>query len=214
MSLPELRLPLDGTWIDLPPFRLADGSGPALQATQARVAADARGLHTEFVCEDLDIWGTFRHRDEPIYDEECVEVFLAPEADDPVDYYEFEVSPFGVLLDALIHNPSEEVKDRRADFAWNAEGVEWSAAIEETRARWTARLSIPWAALGFPGVEALPSVWRANFYRIERPRDGTPPEFSGWSPTLTEPANFHVPARFGTLRLVRESPAGERVIPS
>jgi len=44
-------------------------------------------------------------------------------------------------------------------------------------------------------------LWRGNLYRIERPRDGEP-EFSAWSPTLTRPADFHQPARFGTLELV------------
>ena len=46
----------------------------------------------------------------------------------------------------------------------------------------------------------LPDTWRANLYRIERPRDAAP-EYSCWSPTLTDPADFHKPARFGVLRL-------------
>jgi hypothetical protein len=59
-------------------------------------------------------------------------------------------------------------------------------------------LAIPWRSVAPPGD--LPRMWRANFYRIERPRDGEP-EFSCWSATLTDPADFHRPARFGVLEL-------------
>ena len=41
-----------------------------------------------------------------------------------------------------------------------------------------------------------------NFYRIDRPRDGSKAEFSCWSPTLETPANFHLPARFGLLHIL------------
>ena len=60
------------------------------------------------------------------------------------------------------------------------------------RQDWWAELSIPW--------EKPSKIWRANFYRVERPRDGAP-EFTCWSPTLTNPADFHKPARFGLLEL-------------
>ena len=46
-------------------------------------------------------------------------------------------------------------------------------------------------------------LWRGNFYRIERPHDAEP-EFSGWSPTMTDPADFHKPAYFGILELETE----------
>src|SRR5918912_1166835 len=84
------------------PFRLADGSGPAVQQTVLRVCADAWMLYVRFECEDRDIWGTYTRRDDPIYDEEVVEVFIAPGLEDPIRYCEFEVSPNGVLFDARV----------------------------------------------------------------------------------------------------------------
>lgn len=201
MTLPELILPWNGGRVSLPPLQLADGSGPAVQQTTISVSAGEGGLAVAFRCDDRDIWGTLQHRDDPIYNEECVEVFLAAGDADPVDYFEFEVSPFGVLLDALIHNPTGDIADRTADFAWNAAGVRWAAHLDESHTWWTAELLLPWAALGFAS-DNVPRLWRGNFYRIERPRDGSPPEFSCWSPTLTQPANFHRPERFGLIRLV------------
>lgn len=182
----------------LPPFRLADGSGPAIQQTRVRVAWDDAALHVRFDCEDRDAWGTFERRDDPIYEEEAVEVFLAAGTADPIDYFELEVSPRGVLWDGAIHNPTSRREDRETDKSWNCPGIRWDAGKGRARQDWWATFAIPWRGIlqGDP-----PRLWRANFYRIERPRDGEP-EFSGWSPTFTRPADFHKPARFGFLELV------------
>jgi hypothetical protein len=84
----------------------------------------------------------------------------------------------------------------RADPSWDCPGLRWAVGGGAARQDWWAILSIPWRGIAPPGD--LPRTWRANFYRIERPRDGEP-EFSCWSPTLTRPADFHQPARFGFL---------------
>jgi hypothetical protein len=194
--------PLDSwNWDDvsaLTPFILADGSGPAKQQTDVRVCYDWQALYVRFDCDDRDIWGTYTQRDQPIYDQEVVEVFLAAGEADPVRYFEFEVSPNGVLLDAKIYNPTSQRADIELDLAWSCEGIRWQAERNDAANHWWAILSIPWAEVKPPGD--LPARWRANFYRIERPRDAAP-EFSCWSPTLTEPADYHKPARFGTLVL-------------
>jgi hypothetical protein len=182
----------------LPLFTLADGSGPALQQTRARLCCDETALHVRFDCEDRDAWGTLLRRDDPIYDEEAVEVFLASGEEDPVCYFEFEVSPRGTLFDARIHNPTSRRADMTGDPSWNCPGLRWTAGAGDARQDWWAVLSIPWHGV-LPHGDP-PRVWRANFYRIERPRGGAP-EFSCWSPTLTHPADFHRPARFGFLEL-------------
>jgi hypothetical protein len=182
----------------LPPFILANGSQPALQQTAARVCYDDDALYIRFDCWDRDIWGTYTQRDDPIYDQEVVEVFIAPGSAAPTRYYEFEVSPDGVLLDALIDNSTSRRADLRVDCAWDCPGLRWRAERDDAAGGWWAALAIPWQAIGPPGPPAI--IWRANFYRIERPRDGEP-EFSCWSPTYTEPADFHKPACFGILYL-------------
>lgn len=182
----------------LPAFILADGSGQARQQTVTRVCYNAQALFVRFDCADRDIWGTYTQRDAPIYDEEVVEVFIGPGETTPVDYYEFEVSPNGVLLDLTVYNPSGERADMTTDFAWDCPGLQWAAGREDAANHWWAVFAIPWASIGVVGE--LPRLWRANFYRIERPRAGAA-EFSCWSPTLTDPADYHKPARFGYLEL-------------
>lgn len=210
-GLPRARVPrvsaaADRFWtqggpgaIALAPFGLADGSAPALQQTAVRLAHDGRALFVRFDCADRDIWGTHTRRDDPLYAEEAVELFLAPGAADPTDYFEFEVSPHGVLFDARVRNPTSRRVDLAVDTAWDCPGVSWSAVADPANGAWWAELAIPWVALA-PDPPA--AVWRANFHRIERPRDGAP-EFSSWSPTLTAPPDFHRPARFGLLEVER-----------
>lgn len=182
----------------LPPLLLANGSGPALQQTVTRVCYNSRTLFVRFDCDDNDIWGTYTQRDDAIYDEEVVEVFLAPGAATPVDYYEFEVSPNGVLLEVFAHNPTGDRADMQLDFTWDCAGLRWAAQRDDAQNQWRAIYAFPWAAIGAPN--ALPRIWRANFYRIERPRTADP-EFSCWSPTMIDPADFHRPRYFGYLEL-------------
>lgn len=207
IAIPHAPLDWDpfGSWQDIapfPPFVLADGSGPARQHTTLRVCYDTATLYVRFDCDDRDIWGTYTERDDPIYDEEVVEVFLAPgeetPPETPTEYAEIEVSPNGVLFDAWVRNPTGDRAQMVVDTAWDWPGILWRAERVDDEQRWSVVLVLPWVGIARNGP--LPPVWRANFYRIERPRDAAP-EFSCWSPTLTEPADFHRPGRFGTLRL-------------
>lgn len=185
----------------LPPLVLADGGGPAEQPTSVRVCWDEQALHVRFDCVDRDAWGTYGWRDDPLYKEEAVEVFLAPGEANPVNYFEFEVSPKGVIFDARVFNPTSQRADLQVDKDWDC--VDLLSAVgqcdpPQEREDWWAVLQIPWA--GLKQEAGQPPVWRANFYRIEQPRDGSA-EYSCWSPTLTSPADFHKPARFGRLVL-------------
>ena len=188
-------------WEGVPPitpFLLADGSGPARQQTVARICHDGLALHARFDCDDRDIRGTYSRRDDPIHEEEAVELFLAPGEEDPTHYFEFEVSPRGVLLDARVHNPSSRREDMEVDVKWSCPGIEWRAGADAAARHWWAEVVIPWSSVAPAGP--LPAIWRANLYRIERPRGG-PSEFSGWSATLTDPPDFHKPAFFGYLEV-------------
>jgi len=175
--------------------RAADGAVP-LQPTTVRVGYDDRALLVRFDCDDRDIWATHTERDAPLWEEEAVEVFIAPGDADPQAYVELEVNPLGAIFDARVSNPDARRDSMRVDAAWNAAGLV-VRVDRPSPGSWGAELEIDWSdfCAGPP-----PRVWRANFFRIERPRGGDP-EFSCWSPSFTDPADFHKPARFGRLIL-------------
>lgn len=212
--VPQAPEPLDddaavGAWAwkrvpSLPPLLRSDGFGPAIWKTAVRICRDGFGLAVRFDCEDRGAWGTFTQRDEPLWQEEVVELFLALGAADPRRYFEFEVSPRGVLFDARVDNPTGRRADLQVETAWNCPGIRWGAGNTgrlHTGAGgedWWAVLVLPWASLG--AGDSFPELLRANFYRIKRPQEA-PSEFSAWSPTLADPPDFHQPARFGFLSL-------------
>jgi hypothetical protein len=197
--------PLEEHWSAVPVLELVraqDGGGAAF-GTRVRLLEDGRRLFVRFDCDDADVWATHAQRDAPLWEEEVVEMFLAPGDRVPERYVEIEVNPLGTVFDARVANPDGRRDTMRVDPSWDAAGLAVRVIRPETGG-WRAEIALPWSEVcaGDP-----PSVWRANFFRIERPRGGTP-EFSCWSPTLTDPPDFHKPIAFG--RLVREGEASSR----
>ena len=188
----------DSRAVELPPFLLANGRGTPRWSTRVRLAWSEVGFHVGFTCEDDDVWGTYRGRDEPLWGEEAVEIFLAPGPDLPTRYHEFEFNPFGAVFDAMVENPRGDRVDMRVRAEWNCAGLLSFARVDTDRRRWHVNAFIPWR--GILDGPFRPATWRANFFRIERPR-GASHEFSAWSCPFTDPPDFHRPARFGLLRL-------------
>lgn len=189
---PEIRSPglLTG-------FRLADGSAAAQWETAVQIDWDDRELRLRFDCEDDDAWGTHQERDAPLWQEEVVELFIAPGSDDPHEYFEIEMSPSGVLFDARVSNPTGRRADLRVDTSWDCPGICWRTGPGTSRQNWWAELALPWQSLVSSGTP--PEIFRLNLFRVERPRGGRT-EFSAWSAPWTHPADFHQPRCFGRLR--------------
>lgn len=198
MSVPELRL-APGVPVAIDALvRAEDGGRPAL-ATRVELVDDGAALHVRFDCDDPEPWSSLVARDAPLWQEEVVELFVAAGAATPTRYFEFEVNPAGALFDAAVVSPHGDRREMRVDPGWNCAGLEWSAELRDDRSGWRARLVVPWRSLD-PN-DRRERIWRANFFRIDRPR-GASPEFSAWSPTGVRPADFHRPIAFGILARV------------
>ena len=181
--------------------RATDAAAPRL-ATSVAAWHDDHSVSFLFSAADDHIHATYHHRDEPLYEQDVVEVFLAPEA--LTRYYELEVSPHGTIFDAVIDSPDGDRATMRADVAWNCAGLVAAVrkVIESSGAMSIDTLiRVPFASLG-RSIPAGGETWRANFFRIDRHAEHGD-EFSAWQPTMKEPADFHVPAAFGMLRFAR-----------
>ncbi|MEM8929849.1 MAG: carbohydrate-binding family 9-like protein [Acidobacteriota bacterium] len=208
--------------------RAQDGL-PVRWPTRVGLARDGEHLIVRFRCRDDRRWATHSSRDAPLWEEEVVEIFLAPGATTPTRYVEIEVNPLGALFDAVVDNPDGNPDGRRdslrVDTSWDCPEIAWRAdalhdaptadADGTTSAEpWSVELIVPWrGVLDGLGVTSptVPSIWRANAYRVERPagpgaaQDDV--EYSAWSPTWRDPADFHVPERFGVWVLDGVEPA-------
>jgi hypothetical protein len=169
-----------------------DGGAPRL-ATNVAVYADLECLNVLFHAQDDGVVATYLKHDQPLHQEDVVEVFLAPS--DPRRYYEIEVNPLGTTFDARIDSPDGLRATMKTDLSWNCRGL--FAAVRKVPGILDIVMRIPFASLG-ARTPAQGDEWRGNFFRIDRsPSRGD--AFTAWQPTMKNPPDFHVPAAFGRL---------------
>lgn len=169
---------------------VATGDMPRLN-TQVRACWTKAALHVRFECEDDHIVATMLNRDEPIYEEDVVEVFI-DEQRTGRNYLEFEISPRNVVFDARIHMGDDGVKIH-PDTSWDADGLH-TAVIKESESRYVYDMVLPFTNVEQPPV--FGTEWKWNLYRIDDDQQGNR-HYWAWSPTGK--VNFHVPERFGTI---------------
>jgi hypothetical protein len=193
--LPRCRLPR-GEEVALTPLLDVVRGTPPRRATRVALRDEGERLVVSFAAETPDPRATLAARDADLWTEDVVELFIAPGAGTPARYFEVEVNPLGVLFDARTVNPHGDRREWSVDRSWDCAGLAARVAIDRVAELWHTEISLPWRELADGG--ALPALWRANFFRIDRPR-GAAAEFSAWSPTCAAPPDFHRPARFGFL---------------
>lgn len=213
--LPEYRVPrasrapvIDGKlddeiWKAAPAVTLGssmDGT-PVQKKTTARILYDDKFLYVAFDSEDADVWGSLRKKDDPIYTEDAVEIFIDANGDGK-SYNELQVSPHNVNFDAAFVT-------RRSDLA---EAMKWESGMKSAVTirgtldndadkddGWTAELQIPLDKL--MDVPRLPpqkgDSWRFNLYRLEHLVRRQQIEGQSFSPLFA--GDFHHLPRFGKL---------------
>ncbi len=176
--------------------------GPAAYRTSFRAMWHAEGLAIRFDATDDRPWHTFTRRDDPIWREEAVEIFLDP-AGTGLAYAEIEISPGNVVCDLRVHEPWPSLD---SDAGWDWAGlVSRVVPGDAGPGCWTALGWLPWDGLRSlsPGAAArVPprtgDAWRFNVCRIKRPGGSADPErdavFAAWS--VPEGPSFHVPSMF------------------
>ncbi|GIX06102.1 MAG: hypothetical protein KatS3mg115_0505 [Candidatus Poribacteria bacterium] len=133
-------------------------------------------------------------RDANLWEEEVVELFLDPDGN-PRTYYELEWNPLNTLFDAYLINSG---KRRWLLRDLSLEGLEHQVAWNDSG--WTVEVRLPIEDLGEAPVwpPTPETVWRGNFYRIERSDDPIQPEMTSWS--VIGRYDFHETQAFGRIR--------------
>jgi hypothetical protein len=179
------------------PFWLNDGSGPASSRVEAKLLWDDQNLYFAFDCDDPDLFATMKQRDEHLWEEEAVEMFIDPDGDGK-NYLELQVNPLGTFLDIFILTPVVPIpyESYTISAKW---AVKTGGSVNDSSdpdKGWSAEVALPLkeavTAAHLPPKEG--DKWRLGLYRIER-RPFT--ELIAWSPTLNR--SFHTPARFGEI---------------
>jgi len=190
--------------------------------TEVRMLWDDENLYVLYVATDSDAWSTLDNRDDHLWNQEVVELYLDPDGDG-TNYAEIEINPLNTIVDLLLTRPWSD--GGKGDFGWSPE---YSTAVHvegtvndpsDVDQYWSVEIALPWRLLGETELDVLgsqtipPTVgdqWRFNHYRFERIRvDGeeTEIEYSAWSPVGR--IDFHVPSRFGTVVFAKSTTAVE-----
>ncbi|SDW95607.1 carbohydrate-binding family 9-like protein [Paenibacillus sp. CF384] len=181
---------MDSEWILL--RDTVSGDAPT-EWTKVRCGWTAEALRIQFHCEDKHMVSDYSERDEPLYNQDVVEVFI-DEDGSGTQYIELEVSPRNVVFDARITNDGSGSVG--IDTEWDIEGLHTEVSEVQPGQR-MYDIRIPANTFSKPLEAGL--RWRVNFYRIDERQDGIR-EYQAWQPTGL--VNFHKPQRFGTLVLI------------
>ncbi|MDQ5847105.1 MAG: carbohydrate-binding family 9-like protein [Acidobacteriota bacterium] len=167
---------------------------PASRHAEVRVIWSDAAMCVRFICNQQEPLTISRSpkidvKTIGLWNRDVCEIFVAPDADQPQRYLEFEAAPTGEWVDLTLDT---KAAPHLKDFKFQS-GMTVAAFIEEGRI--TICMRIPWS-------ESLPKPrpgdeWRANLFRCV----GVGNErYLAWQPTGTEEPNFHVPEVFGWLR--------------
>ena len=124
---------------------------------------------------------------------DVAEVFIGSDFENIKHYKEFEISPQGEWIDLDIHLEKPHHED---GWMWNS-GFKVSARIDRAAKIWYGAMRIPLASVDDRPAK-VGNAFRVNLFRGQ----GAAPNLKEitWQPPMSD--TFHVPERFGTLKLV------------
>lgn len=182
--------------------------GPFAYRTEFRALWNTEGLLVRFEATDDSPWYTMKYRDDHLWEEEVVEVFLDLGRSGR-NYAELEINPANVVCDLLMREPSP---NQRSDIRWDFKTLKSRVfGMRDAAGKTTGWITV--ALLPWEDFRSLPSAaginlppqpadrWRFNVFRIKRPGGKEKPEqgaiFAAWSPP--DSPSFHTPSAFRDL---------------
>lgn len=170
------------------------------EQTVAKMLWDDTHLYVAFICEDVHIWAEHTKRDSPVYKDDTVEVFTAPNPDRPHAYFNIEMNVLGIFLDQFHPDgPGVQVEEE-----WNGEGIQIKTSIAGTLnddsdedQYWILEAAIPFRNFADVAKHTPPQsgdVWNLGLNRLG---GKTNEQYSQWSASQTEKPQFHSPDDFG-----------------
>jgi hypothetical protein len=189
--------------------------------TRAKLLWTDSALVVGFQCDDTNILTQFSQRDELLWKDDVVEIFIAAGSLTETfgGYTEIEVNARGAVLDLFVLRAVDGVPYPLPYKSYNLNiraATRAQGSINDTTQTdtgWTAEIAIPLAELrhATPDSTVLPrdgERWQMNLFRINYDALATASqparrELSAWSPTGQ--MKFHIPSAFGDL-IFREKP--------
>ena len=163
-------------------------------------------LYVGFYCEDPDAWATLTEEDDPLWNEEVVELFIDPDGNGS-NYYEHEINPINVKVDLFVINAGKSRNGKiEGWFEWDFKSIKSAVYVDGDGKKegtndkyWVVEVAVPfedlWETPHVPPRDG--DMWRMNLYRIERGKSGDTSDdwYAAFNPTKRP--SFHTPWEFG-----------------
>jgi hypothetical protein len=191
--------PASPFWRTSPPiYAEVDTEGHVLPKyrTEIRTRWTSNNIYFLFICPYSRLYlkpaPDTAHETYELWNWNVAEVFIGSDFRNIERYKEFEVSPQNEWVDLDIDLKKPHHED---GWLWNS-GFEHSARIDSGKHIWYVAMRIPFKALD-TNPPAPGTRFRVNLFRT----DGSPQDAKEtmWQPVMGK--TFHVPERFGLLRL-------------
>ncbi|RYZ05830.1 MAG: DUF362 domain-containing protein [Myxococcales bacterium] len=191
---PQIDGKLEPAWLETPAISWQtdySGADTGIRTTARFLWADS----ALFALFELEGTGSNTDTSRPValerdklYQEDCVELFLAPSASQPSRYFEVELGPFGHFFDLEIGGYGKVSKS------------EWSSKLTIAVARnEAARTAIVEARIASADVTSALAAGARLPLALYRMEGKAPRNYLAWRPARTPKPNFHLAEGFGTL---------------
>lgn len=193
----------DEIWQKIEPVSFVPNEAEPLKAkSNFKAVWDKNYVYFLFWIEDKDIQGKMTKRDDHLWHEEVMEIFLDADCN-PKTYYEFEWNPLNTLLDLYVLNPNCSRELIRQWWSWDCQGIKSAVQIDGTLNNskdidkgWMLEVAIPFSeiqtAKNIPPKEG--DVWKFDLTRREGTEKEGTLQKSSWLPP-----SCHFPLSYGNL---------------
>jgi hypothetical protein len=153
------------------------GNDDRFRSTKVKILYSETGIYFLFFCEDTRLTATIHADHMRLWEEDVVEVFLAPDAGN-WDHFEYELSPLNHELTLFVAKNGNTLtcwlpfyyKENELEKTCHATGIIGGEKRSHANIMgWTAEFYIPFRLLGlFNNVPPRSgTTWRGNIYRVD-----------------------------------------------
>ena len=173
-------------------FTWDDGTGYRPN-TQAKLLYTNEGISVRFETDETPLKAVWRHNNEPVWCDSCVEFFIQPDEAD-ARYLNFEMNPAGALLLGL-----GTQSEGRQELDFDVSLFRIDAQVKD--GIWTHRLYVPFSFLKQYFAQVSPR-FRGNLFKCGDETEH--PHFGSWNPVIWPQPQFHLSQCFGSFVLEQE----------
>jgi hypothetical protein len=180
--------PAWGVAVSSPELVTAEGSPEPVGRAMARLTWDDEYLYAFVSITDSDIWTDYRNHDDPLWKQDCVELFIDADGNRR-GYIELQVNPNNATFDSWFATTRAQPGDPTWDSGMQtAVKLRGTTASGDTDQGWDVEIAVPWQAVRgrdpAMAVRLPPQVgdrWRLNLVRVDITSGGKNPSASSWN---------------------------------